>query len=150
MSALENLRELPSQVQQIRDGLEALFKNLPSNPAADHQGKNFFRMKQSDMVNGIISPDYYHFESQHEALRDLVQTFPLDKIQDDLVESYDFPEEYVFPFNNGYDFEEERINYRAALQDLLKVVPMEDLPKYLNTSSELDTVLKRVFNGSKL
>jgi hypothetical protein len=74
----------------------------------------------------------------------------LDKIQDDLVESYDFPEEYVFPFNNGYDFEEERINYRAALQDLLKVVPMEDLPKYLNTSSELDTVLKRVFNGSKL
>jgi hypothetical protein len=86
MSALENLRELPSQVQQIRDGLEALFKNLPSNPAADHQGKNFFRMKQSDMVNGIISPDYYHFESQHEALRDLVQTFPLDKMEEKLLE----------------------------------------------------------------
>lgn len=74
----------------------------------------------------------------------------LDRIQDDLVESYDFPEEVVFPFNNGHDFEEERINYRAALQDLLKVVPLEDLPKYLNTSSELDLVLKKFFSGGSV
>jgi hypothetical protein len=70
----------------------------------------------------------------------------LDKIQDDLVESYDFPEEVVFPFINGHDFEEERINYKAALNQLLKTVPIEVLPKYLNEGDELTLTIKKFFD----
>jgi hypothetical protein len=70
----------------------------------------------------------------------------LDKIQDDLVESYDFPEEVVFPFINGHDFEEERINYRSALNQLLRALPREDLPKYLNhEGDELEMTIKKYF-----
>jgi hypothetical protein len=83
---LRKLAELPSQVQQIRNDLKALFKNLPSNSAATHQGGNSFCIKQPDMVDGIISPDYYHFESQHKVLDDLIQTYPLDSMRDKLLE----------------------------------------------------------------
>jgi hypothetical protein len=86
MGALEKLAGLPSQVQQIRDGLEVLFKNLPSSPDTVPAGKGCFTMKLSALTGNVLDPCYYDYKTQHTALKDLIQTYPLDKMESKLLE----------------------------------------------------------------
>ena len=83
---MNSLNGLTAGVQVLRDEIEVLFKNPPSNPAASPVGKNAFRMKQSDMVNGIIHPDYYDFSCQHKEFVDMIQTYPIEKLEEKLQE----------------------------------------------------------------
>lgn len=87
-----------------------------------------------------------HAMSNIEGLEELEGLLCLiDTIQDDLQESHDFKEEYVFPYNHGYTDELDTTNHQKALAALLKAMPLEALPKYLNLDADLDKVLNKIF-----
>ena len=84
-------------------------------------------------------------EDQGECLEGILNMIGI--IQADLSEAYAFPDEIVDPFNNGYSpVDGEMINYKRAFRTLLKLLPLEDLPKYLNKDPDLDILIKRFFD----
>jgi len=74
----------------------------------------------------------------------------LDTIQDQLQDYHGFDEDVVFPYKNHPPADPDPISYRAALGSLLKAMPIEDLPKYLNESDSLSRVLTNVLAGREI
>ena len=82
MNAAKELRDLPARVQRIRDGIEDLFKNLPANQAATPLGGSCFSMKMSALKGGLnLSPSFYDFDYQHEALNKFIQNSTIDILE---------------------------------------------------------------------
>jgi hypothetical protein len=74
----------------------------------------------------------------------------IDVIQDQLQDYWGFDEEVVFPYKNHPSSLPEPVNYKQALEVLLKELPLELLPKYLNIDEELTRVLKLYLNKGSL
>ena len=74
----------------------------------------------------------------------------IDVIQDQLHEYHRFPEDIVFPYKNHESEDPDPINYKLALGSLLKELPTELLPKYLNSNEQLTRVLTKFFKDGEL
>lgn len=74
----------------------------------------------------------------------------IDTIQDQLHDYWGFKEEVVFPYQKHLSTRPDPINYKQALETLLKELPIELLPKYLNIDGNLTRVLKDYLNKGTL
>lgn len=88
-------------------------------------------------------------EDKEEIIKGVI--YMIDTIQDQLHDFYGYPADVVFPFEDKFPNEvPEVIDYRVALQALLKSLSRNELPLKMNINPELTKVIKKLFKGEKI
>lgn len=143
------IKELRDKLQKEHDNATTMEDTRSDSYNIEMKFSNLAALELAEQKNFLVEILGY-IEGGDDYLEGIIGI--VDVIQDDLTDAYGFPEEIVFPFNSmaGYEActpeEGEVINYKRAFRTLLKMLPLEDLPKYLNKDPDLDTLLKRFFD----
>lgn len=83
-SFLTRIDEIKKSLKAEIARVQLEIKNLPENPNITRISKNIFTINSSQLRNESWSPFHYDFKQQYEKIAEVIESIPVEQLQDEL------------------------------------------------------------------